>query len=58
VEFADLFWEVSETSRIQSGCQSVLQLYERWVQTGSRRSAELLATQGIDPVGPGEGARH
>jgi hypothetical protein len=58
VEFADLFWEVAETSRMHAGSHSVVQVYERWLQTGSRRSAELLAAQGIAPVGPGEGTRH
>jgi hypothetical protein len=49
---------VSENSRLAHGSQSVLQLYERWLQTGSRRSAELLATHGISPMPPGEGTRH
>jgi hypothetical protein len=56
-QFADVLWEVSETSLIQSGSHSVLQLYERWLQTGSRRSAELLASHGISPHPPGEGPR-
>jgi hypothetical protein len=58
VAFADVLWEVSETSRIHAGSQSVLQLYERWLQTGSRRSAELLADFGIAPVAPSEGSRN
>jgi len=49
VEFADLLSEVSETSRLTSN-QSVLRLYERWAQTGSRRAAALLAARGITPV--------
>jgi len=57
-QFADVLWEVSENSRLALGSQSVLQLYERWLQTGSRRSAELLATHGISPMPPGEGTRH
>ena len=57
-EFADVLWEVSERSRLQSGSYSVVQLYERWLQTGSRRSAALLAREGITPVSPGEGSRH
>ena len=32
--------------------RSVLRLYERWVQTGSRRAAALLAERGIAPVLP------
>jgi hypothetical protein len=58
VAFADVLWEVSETSRIKAGPHSVLQLYERWLQTGSRRSAELLANHGIAPVAPGPGSRN
>jgi hypothetical protein len=58
VAFADVLWEVSENSRIHAGSQSVLQLYERWVQTGSRRSAELLADFGIAPVASSEGSRN
>ena len=53
-EFADVLSEVSERSRLTSD-KSVLQLYERWVQTGSRRAATLLADRGITPVVPGEG---
>jgi hypothetical protein len=34
--------------------KSVLQLYERWIRTGSRRVAALLAERGITPVSPGE----
>ena len=48
-EFADVLAEVSEASRLMSP-NSILQLYERWVQTGSRRAAALLAEQGIAPV--------
>jgi hypothetical protein len=58
VAFADVLWEVSESSRMHASPHSVLQLYERWLQTGSRRSAELLADHGITPVVPGEGPRH
>jgi hypothetical protein len=57
-QFADVLWEVSENSRLAHGSHSVLQLYERWLQTGSRRSAELLASHGISPMMPGDGARH
>jgi hypothetical protein len=55
-EFADVLSEVSEQSRLTSD-KSVLRLYERWVQTGSRRAAVLLAERGIAPVAPGEGWR-
>jgi len=36
----------------------VLRLYERWLQTGSRRAARLLEEHGISPVDPGEGQVH
>jgi len=52
--FADLLAEVSEASRLSSNT-SLLRLYERWLQTGSRRAASLLAERGITPVDPGEG---
>jgi hypothetical protein len=55
VEFSDLIQEVSEASRMTSHV-SVVRLYERWLQTGSRRAAALLAEMGIDPVDPGEGS--
>lgn len=54
VEFADLLSEVSERSRLTSNA-SVLRLYERWAQTGSRRAAALLAARGITPVRPDGG---
>jgi hypothetical protein len=53
-EFADVLAEVSETSQLSTN-KSVLRLYERWVQTGSRRAAALLAERGIAPVLPGDG---
>jgi len=53
-EFADVLAEVSETSQLSTN-KSVLRLYERWVQTGSRRAAALLAERGISPVLPGDG---
>lgn len=55
-EFADVLSEVSEASRLTSD-RSVLQLYERWVQTGSRRAAALLADRGITPIAPGDGRK-
>jgi hypothetical protein len=54
-EFADVLAEVSENSRLASGNRSILQLYERWIQTGSRRAAALLAERGITPVAGPEG---
>jgi len=52
MQFADVLQEVSEASRLTT-CQSVVRLYERWVQTGSRRAAALLAERGINPMLPG-----
>lgn len=51
-EFADLLCEVSEASRLTSQ-RSVVQLYERWLATGSRRAARLLAERGIVPMAAG-----
>jgi hypothetical protein len=53
-EFADLLAEVSERTRLSSS-GSVLRLYEKWLQTGSRRAALLLAERGINPVHPRDG---
>jgi len=55
LEFADVLAEVSERSRLAHPV-SVVKLYERWTQTGSRRAAALLAAQGINPVAPSEGS--
>ena len=56
-EFVDLLTEVSEKTRLTTPA-SVVRLYERWVQTGSRRAAVLLAELGITPVGPAGSERH
>jgi hypothetical protein len=56
-EFADVLSEVSEASRLQTPL-SVVKLYERWVQTGSRRAAALLVEHGIAPVPPDDGTIH
>lgn len=56
-ELADVLSEVSESTRLTSS-RSVLRLYERWAQTGSRRAARLLEEHGITPVDPGEGRAH
>jgi hypothetical protein len=50
-DFADVLAEVSERNR-PSTPASVLSLYERWLQTGSRRAAAQLAMQGIMPMPP------
>jgi hypothetical protein len=51
MEFVDLLQEVSEASRLGAPT-SVVALYERWLETGSRRAASLLAGQGICPMAP------
>jgi hypothetical protein len=56
VEFSDLLQEVSETTRLTT-VQSVVRLYERWQQTGSKRAAQLLQAQGIAPMAPAREAR-
>jgi len=53
--FADLLAEVSETTRLTTPA-SIVQLYERWLQTRSRRAAVLLQEQGIAPLAPGSDA--
>jgi hypothetical protein len=55
-QFADVLSEVSEASRLTSNA-SILRLYERWRQTGSRRAAALLVERGITP-GRSEGTLH
>src|SRR5262245_6376488 len=47
--FADVFSEVSEASHLTTH-HSVVKLYEKWLATGSRRAAMLLAERGITPV--------
>jgi hypothetical protein len=54
--FSDLLQEVSETTRLTS-VQSVVRLYERWQQTGSKRAAQLLQAQGIAPLAPAREAQ-
>lgn len=48
-EFADVLAEISESTRLTS-VASVLQLYEKWLQSGSPRAARLLQEQGLVPV--------
>jgi hypothetical protein len=45
---ADVLTDVSERSALTSNTD-LLRLYERWLRTGSRRSAQLLAERGIVP---------
>ena len=47
--------EISENTQLSATNASVVKLYERWLQTGSRRAATLLAERGITPVVPGDG---
>lgn len=53
-ELADVLSEVSESTRLTSS-SSVVRLYQRWAETGSRHAARLLQQQGITPVDPGQG---
>jgi hypothetical protein len=55
-DLADVLSEVSEASRLASPL-SVLRLYQRYLQTGSRRAARLLARLGITPMTPSQGGR-
>jgi hypothetical protein len=56
-EFVDVLAEVSEATRLNTPLSEV-RLYERWLLTGSRRAAALLAGRGLTPHPPGDGARH
>ena len=51
-DLADVIADVSEESR-SSSPTSVVRLYERWLETGSRRAAKQLAERGITPMRPG-----
>jgi hypothetical protein len=53
-EFAELLAEISEGSGLATQ-RSIVQLYERWLHTGSRRAARLLAAQGITPLPASDG---
>ncbi len=56
-QFVDVLSEVSEQSRLSTPA-SLVRLYERWLQTGSRRAAALLEERGITPVPAGEDRLH
>jgi hypothetical protein len=47
--FVDVLSEVSERTSCSSNAD-LLRLYEKWLKTGSRRSAQLLAERGVVPV--------
>lgn len=49
--YADVLSEVSEQASVTRDTD-LLRLYERWLKTGSRRAAEILASEGIQPVPP------
>ncbi len=48
VGFVDVLTEVSERTACTSN-MDLLRLYERWLQTGGRRSARLLMERGVVP---------
>src|ERR1700681_779076 len=48
MRFVDVLSEVSERASLCSNAD-LLRLYERWLKTGSRRSAHLLAERGVVP---------
>jgi hypothetical protein len=48
VPFMDVLTDISERTGSTS-CRDVLRLYERWLRTGSSRSGQQLAQQGIAP---------
>ena len=48
VDFVDVLGEVSERTSCASNTD-LLRLYERWLQTGSRRSGQLLVERGVLP---------
>lgn len=56
-DFVDVLNEVSEATRLNTPLAEV-RLYERWLQTGSRRAAALLAERGLAPHPPTDGVRH
>jgi hypothetical protein len=46
--FVDVLMEVSERTSLTSNTD-LLRLYEKWLRTGSKRSADLLASRGLVP---------
>lgn len=49
--FVDVLGEVSERTSLTSN-RDLMRLYEKWLKTGSARSARLLASKGIVPHPP------
>ena len=52
LDMVEVLEEVSERSSLTSA-NDLLRLYERWLQTGSPRSAQRLVEQGVVPVAGG-----
>jgi len=48
VPFMDVLTDISERTG-QTSCRDVLRLYEKWLRTGSPRTGQKLAEQGIAP---------
>lgn len=55
--FVDVLGEVSDGSSLRAP-KDVMRLYETWVRTGSRRSAEQLRRLGIEPMTGSMSLRH
>ena len=55
--FVDVLAEVGERSPLNSSTD-IMRLYEIWLRTGSKRSAERLRKLGIEPVGAAASLRH
>lgn len=53
--FVDVLAEVGESSRLSSDTD-IMRLYEIWLRTGSRRTADRLRKLGIEPIA-GSGTR-
>lgn len=51
-KFTELLRGVSETVLVSSACsnRSLVDMYERWLETGSRALAEALTSRGLVPV--------
>lgn len=56
-QFVDILAEISEKTMVTSP-KSLVQMYERWLQSGSPRAAARLAEEGITPAVSDESVRH
>lgn len=54
--FVDVLSEVGERSPMNSSTD-IMRLYEVWLRTGSRRTAERLRKLGIEPISAGSGVQ-